>query len=96
MRYLFPPNNRACKCNYMAQANKIREESEEVIAETFGYVLSLGCADKEEYRRRLLMETLDVIHACESMLRKFDQQEVHEAYIAVIEKNSERGDYDEE
>ena len=95
MRYLFPPNNRACNCNYTGQARKIGEESEEVMVEAVGYVLSLGTPSKEACRRRLLMETLDVIHACESMLRKFDQQEVQAAYIAVIEKNSERGDYDD-
>lgn len=91
MRYLFPPNNRACKCSYIAQANKIFEEAEEAALEACTYTMSLGTDEEVDNRRFLLMETLDVIHACESMLRKFDQREVNAAFLAVLEKNEARG-----
>lgn len=95
MRYLFPPNNRACKCSYISQSAKIREEAREAQEAAYIYTMTHGSQCDKKNRKLLLMETLDVIHACESMLRKFDQQEVQAAYIAVIEKNSERGDYDD-
>ena len=96
MKYLFPPNNRACKCSYVGQANKMVEEAKEALAESMTYTIGLGTDSEVDNRRFLLMETLDVIHACESMLRKFDQNEVNAAFRAVLEKNCERGDYDEQ
>ena len=94
MRYLFPPNNRACRCTYTGQAAKIAEEAREAQVEFISMMMHAGTPTEVECRRKALMETLDVIHACESMLRKFDQEEVNAAFIAVLEKNSERGDYD--
>lgn len=96
MRYLFPPNNRACKCSYLEQAAKILEESNEVSLEAITFTSKLGTDEEVDNSRFLLMETLDVIHACESMLRKFDQREVNAAFLAVLEKNEARGDYDED
>lgn len=94
MRYLFPPNNRACGCTYTSQAAKIMEEAREAQVEVINMMMHAGTPLAEECRRKALMETLDVIHACESMLRKFDQEEVNAAFRAVLEKNAERGDYD--
>lgn len=96
MRYLFPPNNRACKCSYISQSAKIREEARETQEAAYIYTMTNGSQGDEDNRKLLLMETLDVIHACESMLRKFDQAEVDAAFRAVLEKNCERGDYDEQ
>lgn len=96
MRYLFPPNNRACKCSYISQSAKIREEAREAQEAACIYTMSLGTDEEVDNRRFLLMETLDVIHACESMLRKFDQLEVNAAFLAVLEKNEARGDYEQE
>ena len=40
-----------------------------------------------------LIELLDVIHTCETELRKFDKELVDYAQVVVVEKNEKRGYY---
>ena len=61
------------------QMLKVIEESQEM----------QRAADEHE----IIMETLDVIHACETLLRKFDKETVDALHESVIEKNEVRGYY---
>lgn len=45
---------------------------------------------------KALIELLDVIHACETELRKFDKELVDYAQVVVVEKNEKRGYYGDE
>lgn len=82
-RPIFPENMRAARLPLKAQVFKVIEEAEEVYR---------AIKDKES-NARIIEETLDTIHACEGVLRKFRPQEIEEAIKLVYEKNKSRGDY---
>lgn len=65
-------------------ANKIVEEAKEYAEE-----LENGNAYDA------LVELLDTIHACETMLRRYDEDVVLRAKIDVLRKNMNRGYYSE-
>lgn len=60
-----------------------------------GEVAELKEAVAYESMPRVIEETLDVIHSCETLLRKIGTEEqVAEGVRQVTEKNRERGYYD--
>lgn len=82
------------------QFHKIVEEIKEVKYEkyklsTAQHYPDLDIKIVEELFESLGMELLDVIHACETMLRmNFTDQEVEELAAKVREKNARRGYYE--
>lgn len=66
------------------QADQITQEA----AEAF----SAAEADDEG---RYIVELLDCIHACETALAEFDDSAISKAWWEVLNKNAERGYYDE-
>ncbi len=76
--YNFPPIEKF-KTDTAGQAEKILEEAEEVEA--------------AENDFDLVMETLDVIQACETMLRMFDERFVRDVKRKTIAKNANRDYY---
>lgn len=76
--YRFPEYKKT-QVSVSKQIMKINDEAREIMLAT----------DLHE----VIMETLDVIHAAETLLRKCDPEEVQNAYVAVIDKNEERGYY---
>lgn len=78
------------------QVKKLREEMDEFksAARIYGY------ADDEKTKLDPLnvnacVELLDVIHACETLLRRFDQDIVGACAHIVLAKNAARGYYGE-
>lgn len=80
--YLFPAVTEAASVG--SQLRKVEEEVAE-LQEAVAY----------ESIPRVIEETLDVIHACETLLRKIGiDEQVAEGVLQVTEKNRERGYYD--
>lgn len=83
-RFNFPTNNRAKDNSVFSQVYKCCEELSEVLTEVL----------TEPYDKdRVLEETLDLIHAAEGVLSKFTYLDIETAYLKVLKKNTERGDY---
>lgn len=86
--YLFPeivnPSKKnLCRTPY-EQAQKIIEEATETFEEA-----------KRGDGGAMLIECLDVMHACETMLRRnFTDDQINEGVRQVVEKNKKRGFYD--
>ena len=76
--YQFPKYTKT-KVSIGNQIQKINEEAREVALAT----------DLHE----VILETLDVIQAAETLLRSCDQEEVQKTFVEVINKNEERGYY---
>ena len=66
------------------QADQITQEA----AEAF------SAAERGD-ERGYLVELLDCIHACETALAEFDDAAISEAWREVVDKNAERGYYDD-
>lgn len=76
-KYQFPPIY--ARGSVSKQMMKVLEEADEV---------KTACTEET-----IIEETFDLIHACETLLRKFDQDHVKKQYDLVIKKNEERGYY---
>lgn len=73
---------------------KIQEELSEFQAETGIYTFTECTGEFDRLNIKAVMELLDVIHACETMLRLFDNDYlVSAAEAEVVRKNDERGYY---
>lgn len=82
------------------QAAHVESESKEAIAEYWHYVDSVYYGDLEtaaDDLANMAIETLDVIHAAETLLRMLEVRgvDLDAAKRLVIEKNDRRGYYDE-
>lgn len=86
----------------LAQCRKIIEEaretrSEALMLERYARLREAGGTVPEGVvkcvRRRMMQETLDTIHACETLLRAFPAAEVAKERNRVIAKNGSRGYY---
>lgn len=88
--YLFPevknPSSKnLCRTEFEC-GKKILEEAMECFDES---------KNAEERRHEMLIECLDTIHACETMLRRyFSDVEVKAGIAKVYAKNAKRGFYD--
>lgn len=69
------------KSRRMAQGFKILEEAEETAVELYNSDLATREAE----------ECLDVIVACETLLRSYPEKVLHDAYQTVVSKNQNRG-----
>lgn len=78
------------------QAIKIDEESKEVSDAIDSIYTDTGCYVRPKKTREndYIVELLDVIHAAETSLREFNNDEIQRAFKTVIEKNKKRGYYD--
>jgi len=83
MRFYKFPMCRGVHASFSSQIRKIGEEAIE-IAKAY---------DEEEGDNRVIEETLDCIHACETLLRKFPISKVLSLRGQVYLKNKERGYY---
>ena len=73
---------------------KIQEELGEFQAEIGIYSFTENYKEFDRLNVKAVMELLDVIHACETMLRLFDNDVlVDAAHFEVVRKNDERGYY---
>lgn len=85
--YAFPEHVRAAglrdDMDLLSQAERIRDEVGELAS-----AVSSG-----EGTDRVLEECLDVVHACETLLRVWPAEEVFKARNAVVSKNDARGYY---
>lgn len=85
--YAFPEHRHAAKIrdnmDLFGQAARIGDEVEELLAAVSG----------GEGSGRVLEDCLDVVHACETLLRAWPAEEVFKARNAVIAKNDSRGYY---
>lgn len=91
--YNFPEIRQTEGKRYFAlleQAKKIQEEASEVVDARLKLATH---KESMELRENLLIETLDTVQACETMLRLFELPEISHAKELVIEKNAERGYY---
>lgn len=85
--YVFPDASNLVH-DYIEQLDKIRSEVYEVIQEA-GY-----CLLSSNRFENMIIEVMDVIHACETFLRYFeDNADMSELRKKVIEKNQKRGYY---
>lgn len=75
--YNFPPIG--LQTDKALQVEKIAEEAKEV--------------ETAENEHELIMETLDLIQACETLLRMFDEKEVNQVKTETVDKNYKRGYY---
>ena len=95
--YNFP---KIATTSIQAQCLKIREEATEVEAEAVALRLAEIREEPKDYKA-LVIETLDYIHAGESMLNHLldigavSQRFIDEAKVEVIRKNKDRGYYEE-
>ena len=71
------------------QFRKISEEWNEAITSWHDY--KFNSMNQDDY----VMELMDIIHACETLLREFEQCVVDDCKKKVINKNAERGYYDD-
>lgn len=75
---------------------KIHEELTEFQAEAGIYTFTESTKEFDRLNVKAVIELLDVIHACETMLRLYDNDYmVSAAKTEVIRKNEERGYYTE-
>jgi hypothetical protein len=81
--YRFPANGKAKEATLEQQARKVCEEAGEV----------LFAVRRAEGVDHLLEETLDTIHACEGILRRYPMRRVLVAHARVLVKCMLRGDY---
>lgn len=85
--YAFPEHRHAAdirdSMDLFGQAARIDDEVDELLAAVSG----------GEGAGRVLEECLDVVHACETLLRAWPAEEVFKARNAVIAKNDARGYY---
>ena len=85
MRYNFPALKGLEKLTVGQQLQKIEEEVKELEREL----------QRAESFRYIAVEALNIIHACETLLRMLeDVTDIRAAYSYVIKKNRERGYYD--
>ena len=77
------------------QAEKIREELTEFRCEMEPYAIKAGITEFDPLNFDACIELLDVIHACETMLRMYDQDIVGACAHIVMVKNAARGYYGE-
>lgn len=82
--FRFPANRRAGELSLTQQADKLYEETCEVLA-----AVSLREGDD-----RVIEELWDVVHAAEGALRKFPLRKVIVGIARVKIKNWRRGDYE--
>lgn len=82
--YRFPPNRKARAASLREQSCKAMEEADEI----------RRAIEDGESDSRILEEVWDCIHACEGILRKFDEDAVLSALVSTISKCERRGDYD--
>lgn len=75
--YNFPPIG--LKTDKALQVEKIAEEAKEV--------------ETASNEHELIMETLDLIQACETLLRMFDEKDVNQVKTETVDKNYKRGYY---
>lgn len=75
--YNFPPIG--LQTDKASQVEKIAEEAKEV--------------ETANNEHELIMETLDLIQACETLLRMFDEKEVNQVKTETVDKNYKRGYY---
>ena len=98
MEYIFYPH----KCTKrltghrkteLHSAQKLQEEVEEVLSALVEYQMQPTDWNK---RVHLMMEIMDVIHVCETLLRLMNTRDSERnlARNLVIEKNDQRGYYD--
>ena len=76
------------------QVKKLREEMAEFSSASGIYGYEDGNAKLDPLNVNACIELLDVIHACETMLRRFDQNIVGACAHIVEAKNRARGYYD--
>lgn len=91
MRFNFPPNISAEGCTIGEQCRKIHEEAGEVLE---GLGMLEGGSKSDAFEIAFLMEVIDVMQACEGVLRKFSPGLTHRAFLEVLKKCERRGDYD--
>lgn len=78
------------------QIGKIKEEAAEIENEMYEYAYySYSEAEKREALMRLTIETMDCIHACETLLRELQKirVDVNLAKTETIQKNEKRNYY---
>lgn len=83
MLFNFPPTRFVTENSQIEQMDHIVSESMEV----------LDAMAKDESRRRLLEELMDLHHSLETFWRMQDAQEVAEVMTDVMKKNAMRGYY---
>lgn len=81
--FMYPSNNKASGTTVFEQAVKVVEEAEEVRA---------AAAEGNDWQ--VLIETYDVVHACEGILRKYPKELRQKAHDHVRAKCKARGDYE--
>ena len=98
--YVFPDATNMAD-DWLSQVYKIKEECDEVI-EIVDHMKNSGVAFVGPLHE-MLVEVLDVIHACETLLRLMDWNESSTYYYdmaqlrdEVIEKNRKRGYYEQD
>ena len=77
------------------QADKIGEELAEFRCEMMPYGIKAGRTEFDPLNANACVELLDVVHACETMLRMYDQDIVGACAHIVMAKNAARGYYGE-
>lgn len=79
------------------QVRKLHDEMNEFKSETriYGYGDDEKNAKLDPLNVNACVELLDVIHACETLLRRFDQNIVGSCAHIVLAKNAARGYYGE-
>ena len=98
--YVFPDATNMAD-DWLSQVYKIKEECDEVIA-IVEHMKYAGVAFIEPLHE-MLVEVLDVIHACETLLRlmdlnesSFNYHDIAQLRDEVIEKNRKRGYYEQD
>ncbi len=81
--YNFPAHRDAGRRMEAAQVDKVYEEAVELMT----------AFDDGESEERIREECLDVVHACETLLRSWPAEEVARSRDGVVEKNRKRGYY---
>ena len=93
------PEIKAAKAGAENTIDKLREEVDELDEAQRDFIRAVESNDREAIDRALehvLEESLDVLHAAETQLRKFAPTDIFEMRNFVIEKNDARGYYDDD
>lgn len=81
--FMYPSNNKASEATVYDQAAKVVEEANEVLE---------AAAECDDWQ--ILIETYDVVHTCEGILRKYPKELRQKAHDHVRAKCKARGDYE--
>lgn len=81
--FMYPSNNKASEASVYDQAAKVVEEANEVLE---------AAAEGDDWQ--ILIETYDVVHTCEGIMRKYPKELRQKAHDHVRSKCKARGDYE--